>query len=220
MDCESEGEDESANDKVGCRRFLCSHGAFLNTNARHLMRLVGASNAKSNGKPLLSCSGDFAIVQSVAWYNFHSSKSTFPPLALSQPAPVNATPPSGPESFSNLYFWRDPLPRVDFPVALSTSDLDALEHYFSWRSYAVGHTFSSTDISLLKEVSSSFSCSSDPKKYPHISRWSRHVVALQKMDHAQMDIKSSAGREILSIIRRRGKVGAQASVSRLSSVCS
>ena len=84
-----------------------------------------------------------------------------------------------------------------------------MDEYFSSRSYAVGYTFSGTDIALLKDLSQNCSSSSNLEKYPNISRWLRHIAALQKTDHAQVDIKLSAGREILRIIRRRVKVGTQ-----------
>ena len=95
---------------------------------------------------------------------------------------------------------------MDFPVPTSTFDLEAMDEFFSSRSYVVDYTLSATDIVLLSELSSS---SLNLKKYPHISRWSRHIAALQKTDLAQVDIKLSAERGILSTFQRRGKVGAQ-----------
>ena len=201
--------------------------AFLNTNGRHLMRLVGASNAILNyehAEPLLSCFGNFAILQSVAWYNIkrmfflHFSAH----LPSQRPAAVSKSP-SSPESFSNLNYWRDPFPKVDFPVLTSTFDLEAMDEFFSSRSYVVDYTLSASDIVLLDEL---FSSSLNLKKYPHISRWSRHIAALQKTDLAQVDIKLSAGRGIFSTFQRRRKVGDRSArfetffAARIGLVCS
>ena len=118
----------------------------------------------------------------------------------------SASPPV-PESFSNLYYWRDPLPPVDLPAPPSAA-LEDVDEYFSSRSYVVGHSFSRADVALLSELSSNSPCL---EKFPHVSRWSRHVTRLRAAGDRVSELDPPVeGREILAFIRRRVKVSVSA----------